>query len=77
MNRGRIEHQEALDLVVTISPGLALGPSCGTGNYTNLFLLPILTRLYSIATLDHIRLEADWTCSAMQLEEQTTSIAQD
>jgi len=40
-------------------------------------LLRTSRSLDAIATFDHISLEADWARSAVQLEEQAASIAQD
>lgn len=40
-------------------------------------LLGASSSLDAVAALDNVRLETDWTGTAMQLEEETASIAQD
>jgi hypothetical protein len=42
-----------------------------------LLLGTLLGRLDSIPTLDNIGLEADWTRTAVELEEETAGVAQD
>jgi hypothetical protein len=43
----------------------------------HLLLRPLVGRLDSIATLDYIRLETDWTRATVQLEEKSAGIAKD
>ncbi len=57
-----------------LETALALWRGCSRAH---LLLWPLVGGLDSIATLDYIRLETDWTRATVQLEEKSAGIAED